>query len=85
MTWLVKLWEGLGAIFGLVNRGAVAAEEKLRWTNHELDRERRITAALRLRLAEKEGAIRALEKKLAALDPGAVLDGVFGGPAGQPT
>ena len=79
MKWLLAAWEVLKGLFTLVNRGQVAAEQRLRDTQHELDRERRITAALRKRVAEKEVLIRALEAKLAAASPAAVLDGVFGG------
>lgn len=65
----------------LGNPGQAAAQEALATTRHELDRERKITAALRLRIVEKEARIRELEKSLAEHDPGALLDSVFSGPA----
>lgn len=67
----------------LGNPGQVAAQESLASARRELDRERKITAALRLRIVEKERRIRELEKSLAERDPGALLDSVFA-PAGSP-
>lgn len=78
MTKLLRLVQSLlEAVFG--NTEAAAARETLAATQRELDRERRITSALRLRIADKEGRIRDLEKLLAQRDPGALLDSVFGG------
>lgn len=66
----------------LGNPGQAAAQESLAAARRELDRERKITAALRLRIVEKEARIRELEKSLAERDPWALLDSVFA-PAGS--
>jgi hypothetical protein len=88
VSWLSRALEVLRSLLDAVmgNPGQVAAEEKLRWSTHELERERRINASLRQRLAEKEARIRELEKLAAERDPGALLDSVFRDPgSGKPT
>ena len=85
MTWTAVL----GFLRGLLdivvgNPGQAAALESLNATRNELDRERKITATLRKRLAEKELRIREFEKLAAERDPGALLDSVFRGPAADP-
>lgn len=67
------------------NPGQAAAQEALAQVRHELDRERKITAALRLRIVAKEARIRDLEKSIAERDPGALLDSVFGPAPGTET
>lgn len=88
MSWLSRALGVLRTLLDVFvgNPGQVAAEETLNATRNELDRERKITAALRMRLAEKETRIRELEKSMAERDPGALLDSVFRGPGtGTPT
>lgn len=77
MTWLAKAWAVLRALLGLSSGSA--SDRELAVVQRELDRERGITAALRLRIVDKEARIRELEAKLAEHDPGALLDSVFGG------
>jgi hypothetical protein len=85
VSWLSTLLNVLRTLADslLGNPGQVAAQENLAACKRELDRERKITAALRLRIVEKEARIRELEKTLAGRDPGALLDSVFAGPAGS--
>lgn len=75
MSWLKAIWSLLSAVFG--GTGQAAAQAQLELAAHELDRERGITAALRLRLVAKEMRIRELEKLVGERDPGLLLDSVF--------
>lgn len=78
------MWTGILALLKSVLElftGSGPSRKEMDQIQGELDRERKITAALRQRIVAKEARIRELEKSLAERDPGALLDSVFAGPA----
>jgi hypothetical protein len=79
---------GMGVLLWRESRKRADAEAELERTGTHLRLFRKLVKVLRARMAQRETRVRELEARLAKLDPGQLLDDVFGPdrvPEGDPS